>query len=463
MKRLVVGKLSLALVGAAACGFAGLVLGMSQATPSGPSAPAGPRPLLGFDDSSTPDPALPPTLGFDDSAAPPPPQGPGADQAQSARPADPRPVPGPPALAGLWGGPDEDPLPVWFAGDALLWWIRDSRFPPLVTTSPQTSLGILGQPGTQVLFGGHVENEERMGGRFRAGLWLDEDQVWGAESAFLFLGERSIRFAAASPGEPLLARPFFDVFTGQEGADEVANLGPPFLPLLPLAGRITVTAPSRLWGAEANAVRRLAADGSSSIDLLAGFRYLRLDEGLDIREDLMVPGGAPVAAGTQFMLDDNFGTRNHFYGGQLGTRATWERGAWSLELLGKVGLGVTQQLADVRGNTRITVPGVGTETFNGALLALPTNSGRYTRDRFAVLPEAGVTVGYRITAGLRATVGYSFLEWSSVARPGDQVDRAVNPTQLPPSTLRGPAQPAFTFHGTSFWAQGANFGLEYQY
>jgi hypothetical protein len=50
-----------------------------------------------------------------------------------------------------------------------------------------------------------------------------------------------------------------------------------------------------------------------------------------------------------------------------------------------------------------------------------------------------------------------------VARPGDQVDLVVNSTQLPPATARGATQPPFTFHGTPFWAQGASFGLEYQY
>lgn len=472
MKRRMLGKVCLAVAGMAACGYAGLVLGSSQATLSGQSAA---QPILGFDDSPDPDPAFRPVVGFDDSPQPGPtgvktlPPADAALPSPAARAAAcPAACPAPAGCGLVAGGPcgpcDEDFPRTWFAGEALLWWIRDSRFPPLVTTGPTSSLGVLGLPGTRVLFGGRVEDEERMGGRFRAGVWFDEDDSWGAETSFLFLGQRSVRFTAGSTGTPLLARPFLDALTGLEDADLVANPPLPFLPrLLPLAGRVTVTAPSRLWGLEATGVHRLGGDYTFGFDLLAGFRYLRLDEGLAVREDLAVPANAVEAAGTRFLLEDNFGTRNHFYGGELGTRASWEVGPWSLELLGKVGLGVTQQLADVRWSTQIGIPGLGARSFPGALLALPTNIGRHTTDRFGVLPEAGATVGYCIADGLRVTVGYSFLGWSSVARPGDVVNRVVNPTQLPPNSLRGPAEPAFAFHDSFFWAQGVNFGVEYDY
>jgi hypothetical protein len=39
----------------------------------------------------------------------------------------------------------------------------------------------------------------------------------------------------------------------------------------------------------------------------------------------------------------------------------------------------------------------------------------------------------------------------------------VNPTQFPPGTLTGPAQPSFTQRTSDFWAQGLNLGLEYQF
>ena len=104
---------------------------------------------------------------------------------------------------------------------------------------------------------------------------------------------------------------------------------------------------------------------------------------------------------------------------------------------------------------------------NGGILALPTNSGHFTHDPFAVVPEVGLNVGYQVTNRLRLFMGYSFLYWSNVVRPGDVIDRTVNLTQIPsnlgPGTLVGPARPAVVLKDTDFWAQGLNFGVAVRY
>jgi len=100
-------------------------------------------------------------------------------------------------------------------------------------------------------------------------------------------------------------------------------------------------------------------------------------------------------------------------------------------------------------------------------LASGSNSGHFTRDVFAVVPEVGINLGWQITTQLRASVGYTFLYWSSVVRPGDQVDVGLSGTQLPTDTRfnpgAGPARPAVLLRGKDFWAQGINFGLEFRY
>jgi hypothetical protein len=481
-KWLLLGGVSLSLVLLAVCSYAGQIPGASQL--AGFARPAL-RPVLGFDDSPDPDTASRPQLGFDDGthqlllpavAVSPDTTAPPATPATTSVP---QALPSPAACACVAPRPACSSCPscacapcageanhprLWFEGDFLLWWIKDSRLPPLVTTSPPASLGVLGQPGTAVLFGGNLDNEDRLGGRFRAGLWLDDCRSFGVETGFFFLGQRSNDFLAGSGGSPLLARPFFNAFAGAQDAEQVANPAVPSLPLLlPLTGRVGVNSTSRFWGLEANGTHQLWADCTSRVSVLAGFRYLRLDEGVGIDEDLLVPADALEAAGTRFQLDDNFSTHNNFYGGQVGGKGEWVRGRWSLDVLGKVALGVSQQRADVRGATLVTAPGAAPEAFTGALLALPTNIGRYDRDQFAVVPEADVNLGYRVTERLRVRVGYTFLYWSSVARPGDQINLAVNSTQIPPGTLRGAAQPAFGFKGTDFWAQGLNFGVQYEY
>jgi hypothetical protein len=72
-----------------------------------------------------------------------------------------------------------------------------------------------------------------------------------------------------------------------------------------------------------------------------------------------------------------------------------------------------------------------------------------------------------LTPSIHATVGYTLLYYSNVARPGDQINRALNPSQLPTSqsavVATGAAQPSFLFRDTDFWAQGISFGLEFRY
>ena len=100
----------------------------------------------------------------------------------------------------------------------------------------------------------------------------------------------------------------------------------------------------------------------------------------------------------------------------------------------------------------------------GGLFAQPTNIGHYTRDVFAVVPEGNVQLGYQLTDRLRATVGYTFFYMSDVVRPGDQIDRTINPALLAlPPAAGGPARPAFQVRQSDFWAQGIDFGLEFLY
>src|SRR5262249_54432945 len=163
--------------------------------------------------------------------------------------------------------------------------------------------------------------------------------------------------------------------------------------------------------------------------------------------------------------------------GQLGTDIEVRRGRWVVDVTGKVALGVVHQQADVSGLTQLITPG-GVTSFPAGLFAVSTNSGPHSRDVLGVVPEVGINLGYQVTERARATVGYSFLfTLGDVIRPGDQMDRTVNPNLVPalfnpnfnpltgtagPTAFgSGPAQPAFTFKDTSYWAQGLAAGLEF--
>ena len=102
-------------------------------------------------------------------------------------------------------------------------------------------------------------------------------------------------------------------------------------------------------------------------------------------------------------------------------------------------------------------------TSPGGLLTQPTNIGQYYNDDFAIVPQIGVNLGFEVTCGLWVTVGYNFMYWSRVARPGDQIDTDINLSQDGGGELLGLPRPGFTGFTTDYWAQGLNFGLAYRF
>jgi hypothetical protein len=381
--------------------------------------------------------------------------------------------PGPADETGLVEEVPAEPMPTpcgsaprfWLRTDYLFWWVKQGQAPPLVTTgSPTDPLpGALGQPGTTVLFGGALDSEEHSGMRLTAGWWLGDTHTFGLEAGYFFLGTRAANFGTSStdaPGAAVLARPFFDVLAGREDASLSAFPGL-------ASGTVTVAAPTYLQGGEVNFLWAFRQEDCLRLDLLAGFRYLELYEALDVGESVQVDAGAPVFPGSAIAVADHFGTLNNFYGGQVGVRARRRAGAWDLEAAVKVALGDSHEVVSINGSTVITPPGQPAQAFPGGLLALPSNSGRFGNNAFAVVPEAEVNLGFRVTRWLRAYLGYTFLYWSDVVRPGDQVERDLNRQQIPTSRVfgpvTGPALPAFTRTKTDFWAQGLTFGLEFRY
>jgi hypothetical protein len=355
---------------------------------------------------------------------------------------------------------------VWVRGEYLLWWTKSSPLPPLVTTSlpgtPVGSAGILGAFGTSVLFGGQAVSENpRSGGRISAGGWLNDSQCLGLEGYFFGLQGVSNHFDALSTGNPILARPFFNVQTGAPDATLIAFPGV-------VKGGVNVALSSTdLVGAGAD-LRANVCCGCSGlccgccyrVDLLGGYRFLHMHEGFGLSETEIAAGpNAPAPAGTRIDLSDSFGTENQFHGAEVGVNAEFRHCRWSVDVLGKLAVGETAEDIAINGNTSIK----GGPPAPGGFLALPTNSGNFHRSPFAFVPEVGLDVGYQLTEHLRVFAGYTFIYWSKVARPGDQIDLALNPSQFPPGHLRGLPRPAFIPHDTDFWLQGIDFGGELRF
>jgi len=164
---------------------------------------------------------------------------------------------------------------------------------------------------------------------------------------------------------------------------------------------------------------------------------------------------------------DRFRTRNWFNGAELGVVGKRHWCGWSLEAAMKLALGGTHSEVVIDGSTTTTVPlpGGGTDVAvtRSGLLAQQTNSGTFEEDEFSVIPELTVMLGYDLTPRLRALFGYTFMYWSRVARPGDQIDTELNLTQLGPGGLVGNPRPRFRWVYDDLWAQGLNFALDYHF
>ncbi len=349
---------------------------------------------------------------------------------------------------------------LWVRGEYLLWWTQGSSLPPLVTTSTSGTdprvAGVLGQAGTSILFGNSTVNTDANSGwRVALGYWFDDCQCTGIEAGYLGFGQEATRFSASSQDTPILARPFYDTQYSVQSAMLAAH--PDFL-----EGSVSCGLTSRLQAVDVLLRRNIFQRDCDRMDFLIGWRFAQMDENLRIDQfSQWTQSQGPVVVGATKSLYDLFDAQNQFNGAELGFVYREYVGRWSLEALMKIGLGRTNSRVIIDGRTTTTVPGQGSSTFVGDLLAQETNIGQYSKSQFAVVPELGVTLGYDLTCRLRATFGYTFLYWSQVARPANQLD--TNASQLPPETPTGSHQPAFAFNMSDYWAQGMNFGLEYRF
>jgi Putative beta barrel porin-7 (BBP7) len=374
----------------------------------------------------------------------------------------------------------------YFSAEYLYWWTREGGLPPLVTTgSPQSATVIESgnldrniDPNTQVLFGGSsVDNQGRSGGRFEIGRWFGECKPWAIEFGGFFLGERSTSYHVDSNQVPTLSRPIIVANIPREGVDNFAQPGI-------LAGAIDINTTSNFSGAKIDWRRRLWCGCQCNVDGVLGFRYLNLDESLNIVErseviadNVVAPNlnNAPVPRGLQNIITDRFSVNNNFYGGMIGLNSSYRLNCFTLDMGAKVSLGNNHEQVNIEGNQLIVYPDGRQFPFTGGLLARPSNIGSFSQDKFTVVPECNFAVGYQFTPHFKFSVGYDFLYMNNVVRVGDQVDRSVNINGIPyfPQTgvpgntdpvtngpiPAGPARPSVLFKETDFWAQGVSVGL----
>jgi hypothetical protein len=343
-----------------------------------------------------------------------PPPGPGIAPPVGPYPAAPPPPPPPPQLPPppcppVGGLPPARPSSCtprfWIDGEYLLWWVKSGPLPvPLVTNN--TGAAVFGDQ--------QLDYGALSGLRISAGYWFSPEPCWGIDGSVFFLSQGARQFSTQTNGSP----PLF--VNGQ------------------FVNGVQIDSLSQLWGLDVNALRRVVHGDAFTVDLLGGFRYLNLEEKLNI-------GTNTFAMGLPANTLDTFQTRSQFYGAQIGARLEYRWCRWSVDLTTKVALGSTYETSNITGST-VTFMGNGLPANStlGGILAPANNSGRFHHSDFAAVYESTLNVSYRFNNYVRTFIGYNFLGWSSVARSGDQVS-------VPPDGR--------SVHSSSFWAQGLNFGV----
>jgi hypothetical protein len=380
----------------------------------------------------------------------------------------------------------------WYIGaEYLMWWTQAASVPVLVTTSSPQYSGRLGVGDTMPLVNGPFGQTYHSGARFTLGRWFGDDQIRGIDIRGFFLGQSGTTATYTTAMIPFLARPFNNVnpntpFFGSDSeviADSVRA-----------TGGIQIALQNQVWGGEINYRRNLlggnpccnpcgdpcgdacgvpcgvpCGNRTCRLDLLLGYRYLNMNESLTMVENFTtIPGaGMGISSGT---VTDSFRTINQFNGGQVGLAGTWQRGRWSLDGRATVAFGTTNRTLQIDGAQNLVMSNGQVVTANGGLLAITgANAGRYSDSVFSVVPEVGLNLGYQLTSRLKVFVGYNFLYWGNVLRPGNAIDPNIDaariPNFLPPGAtpIAGVPRPAPQFHSSGFAVQGISFGLQFNW
>ena len=349
----------------------------------------------------------------------------------------------------------------------LLMWTNNGQHNfPIATGGP--SLGIVGRPGTTLFAGNDSVDYGSMPG-FKVGVGgLVGATSVGFEANLFVLGRVSENMDVGPTATTVLARPFFDVSSRRESSKLLAAAGA-------FTGGLSVNNTNQIWGFETNPFFRIVQGNSVSLDVVTGFRYLSVNERLDIYDSTRLQGGGVsafdgigLAAPSILATHDKYGVRNQFYGANIGGRLSFTRGALFLDAIGKIAIGGVRQVVNVDGTTSLLSGGglVSTATTPGGFYANLAATGERSENRFAVLPEGSLQLGYQMTSWLNVFGGYQVMYLSSVARPGDQVDRNINVNNLPtvPTyTSRGLTKTVAGVNESDLFIHGFTFGLTLTY
>jgi hypothetical protein len=356
--------------------------------------------------------------------------------------------------------------------DYLTWWQKNPHALPalviggaltgdsVVVTTGAGDLDLAGGTGASLQYG------LSSGARLTAIYWWDQCPDYGIEANGFFLGQQSLDLRVDNG--PVMSRPFVNA---TDSANESLLIAFPGV----ATGSVTIHSDTRLAGAEANVLNRLLDDlivGGYRLTGLAGIRYVDLAEGLRINS-VSSYNQAPVLpqfssfAGNQIRVMDMFNTRNQFVGIQSGLDAVLALDIGRLNFRTDLAIGVNHEQLNIQGNQLRVFPNGSSAGSVGGLLALPSNIGRHTRDQVNLVPEFNLNWFVPIGDSLELSLGYTFIYMDRIIRPGDQIDRTIDISQVPNFSSLGVRnslnRPAVNFTQGDYYAHGFSVGMVFKW
>lgn len=359
--------------------------------------------------------------------------------------------------------------------DYLLWLI-DAEDPNLAIVSNNSALFPVALPvagGNQTpasTFDDYVVS----GGRFAVGYWTVEYDpvlqrrpfpVAGVEVVGIFLPE--VSDSINGDFSPTIIRPFFDLNNRTASGYLVAAPGV-------AAGSLDGSAKVDMWGLEFNALRNVYSNGPGQFmrfDLLAGFRYLKYESGIEINSHTLYASNlAAVPALAALGLADNridvrdlFETENDYFGGQVGGTLRFINSLFMVNLNLKLGVGWNHQRIRINGHQIRTFAGGAQAVSVGGVLAQPSNIGNFSRNRLSFVPEGNLELVFPLGRQVTLTVGYTLLAWAELVRASEQIDPLVDVSQIANfpgvAAPTGLGRPGVPFRSDFIFVHGLNVGL----
>ncbi len=373
-----------------------------------------------------------------------------------------------------WQNHGHDVAGLFTVGAEYLLWIFPKRHDTALIATDGSVNGVAGNSLARA-GDGRLDRRVWSGGQVTFGYWIAEPnhyaplmdiKTFGVESRFFVIGERSV--TARNDSSPVIVRPFFDLNRRIDNAVVVAAPG--------LAtGSIAATAKLNMWGSEANVWKSINTSGpypTCGLGVMAGFRYLELNPEIEINRVSVF--GSNLAqfpafltlAGSRIQETERFSIRNQFYGGQFGATSRLFLDGFFVDTTLKLALGSNNQQLTIEGNQIRTLPNGSTVVSRGALLALPSNSGSFSKVKFSQVPELDTSINWPVLSSLTFRFDFTAMYWSKVLRAREQIDTNIDVTQIPnfPGAAGVPSsglqQPGVTFTQSDLWVLGVGVGVE---